>query len=50
MKTMAGARFTRLFEQVADTRRPDADEHFDEFRTGNGKKRHARFTGDCAGQ
>ncbi len=36
----------RLLEHVADTARADADEHFDEVRTGNGEERHIGFAGD----
>src|SRR5690606_815277 len=32
-----------LFEHVADTACADADEHFDEVRTGNGEERHIGF-------
>ena len=37
-----------LFEQVADTRRTDTDEHLDEVRAGDRVERHARLTGDGA--
>ena len=40
----------RLLEHIANPRRTDTDEHFDEVRTGNRKERHLRFTGDCPGK
>ncbi|MCY1421289.1 hypothetical protein D9M71_369400 [compost metagenome] len=45
----AGRRLTRLLEQVADPRGADADEHLDEFRTGNGEKWHAGLAGHRLG-
>ena len=40
--------FLRLLEHVAHARRADADEHFDEVRTGNAEERHLGFAGDRA--
>ena len=37
-----------LLEHVADARGADADEHFDEVRTGNGEERHVGFARDRA--
>ena len=42
----AGRRLTRLLEQVAHARGPDADEHFDEFGAGDREERNARLAGD----
>src|SRR6516162_123150 len=42
----AGRGAPGLLEQIADSRRADADEHLDEFRAGNGEKGHSRLTGD----
>ena len=44
----AGRVFLRLLEHVAHSARPDADEHFDEIRAGNGKERHVGLAGDGA--
>src|SRR3546814_2502138 len=46
----AGRILLRLFEHVAHTRCADADEHFDEVRTGNREEGHVRLTGNGAGQ
>ena len=40
----------RLFEHIPDPRSTDADEHFDEVRTGDGEKRDLRFAGDGFGE
>ena len=39
-----------LFEQVADPRGTDTDEHFNEVGSGDGEERHAGFACDRAGQ
>ena len=39
-----------LLEQVTHARSADADEHLHEVRAGDGEERHARLTGDRAGQ
>ena len=39
-----------LLEEVADLGSAHADEHFDEFRPGNGEEGHTGFTGDGLGQ
>ena len=39
-----------LLEHVADARGADADEHFDEVRTGDGEERHLGFAGDGLGE
>ena len=46
----ARRRFLGLFEHVADAACADADEHFDEVRTGDGEEGHARLAGDGAGE
>ena len=46
----AGRRLARLLEEVANPRRADPDEHFDEFRAGNGKERDPGFAGDGPGE
>ncbi len=46
----AGRVLLALFEQIADAAGADADEHFDEVRTGDGEERNAGFAGDGAGQ
>ncbi len=38
--------FLGLLEHVTHTRCTDTHEHFHEVRTGNGKERHLRFTGN----
>ena len=42
----AGRHLLRLLEEVADTRRADADEHLDEVGAGDREERDARLTGD----
>ena len=42
--------FLRLLEEVSDLGCAHADEHFYEFRTGNGEERYVRFPCDCLGQ
>src|SRR5262249_48952644 len=42
----AGRRFSRLLEQVADTRGTDADKHLDELGARNREIRHTRFPRD----
>src|SRR5437773_8786127 len=42
--------FLALLEHVADTRRADADEHFDEIRAANGEERDVCFARDRARQ
>src|SRR5690606_29390217 len=42
----ARCRFLGLFEHVTHTGCTDTNEHFHEVRTGNGKERDLRFTGD----
>src|SRR5947209_3318117 len=44
----ARRRLLRLLEQVAHTRRADADEHLDEVGAGDGEERHARLACDRA--
>ena len=39
-----------LLEEIADARGADADEHFDEVRTGDGEKGDVGFAGDSAGE
>jgi hypothetical protein len=39
-----------LFEEIANAARADADEHFDEVRTGDREERNARFARDRACQ
>src|SRR5262249_18265822 len=46
----AGRVLFTLLEQIADAARADADEHFDEVRTGDREERHAGFAGDRAGK
>ena len=46
----AGRVLLGLLEHVAHTGCADADEHLDEVRARNGEERHARFTGDGAGE
>ena len=46
----AGSVFLALFEQIAHAAGADADEHFDEIRTGNREKRNVGFTGDGSRQ
>ena len=41
----AGRRLARLLEQIADARRPDADEHLDEFRAGDREERDPGLAG-----
>ena len=50
MKMMHGRLGFGLLEHVADARRPDADEHFDEVRAAEAEERHARLAGDGLGQ
>ena len=49
-KDDAGGVFLALFEHVADAAGANADEHFNEIRTGNREERHVRFAGDRTGQ
>ena len=42
----AGRMFLGLLEHVTYTRGTDTDEHFHKIRTGNGKERHLRLTGN----
>ena len=44
----AGRVLLALFEQVADARRADADEHLDEVRAADREERHVGFAGDGA--
>jgi hypothetical protein len=46
----AGRGALRLFEHVAHAACADADEHFDEVRTGDGEEGHAGFACDRAGE
>ena len=46
----AGRRLLGLVEHVANSACADADEHFDEVRTGNCKERNASFTRNGAGE
>ncbi len=46
----ARRRFLGLFEQIADARGADADEHLDEVGTGDREERDAGLAGDRAGQ
>ena len=46
----AGRVLLGLVEHVAHAAGADADEHFDEVRTGNGEERHVGFTRDRAGK
>ena len=46
----AGCRLARLLEEVANARRADPDEHFHEFRAGDGKERDPGLTGYGAGE
>ncbi|GBD46608.1 hypothetical protein HRbin41_01436 [bacterium HR41] len=46
----AGRVLLGLLEEIAHTRRADADEHLDEVRPGDREERHARFAGDRPGQ
>ena len=39
--------FARRLEQVAHTRRTDADVHFNEVRAGDREERHIRLAGNC---
>src|SRR5262249_35304303 len=39
-----------LFEQIADARRADADEHFDKVRTADREERYVGFSRDCSRQ
>ena len=40
----------RLLEEIADARRPDADEHLDELRAVDREERHAGLAGHRAGE
>src|SRR3954447_8928219 len=42
--------FLSLLEHVADSRSTDADEHLDEIRAADGKKRHISFARDSTRQ
>ena len=46
----AGGVLFALLEEVADAGGADADEHFDEVRTGDGEEGDVGFTGDGAGE
>ena len=46
----AGSVLLALLEEIADAACADADEHFDEVRTGDGEERNVGFAGDCAGE
>ena len=46
----AGRVFLALLEHVAHAGGADADEHFDEVRTGDREERHVRLAGDGAGE
>ena len=46
----AGGVLAALLEHVAHAAGADADEHFDEIRTGNGEEGHVRFAGDRLGE
>ena len=46
----AGGILLGLLEHVADTACADADEHFNEVRTGNREERHIGFAGNRAGK
>ena len=46
----AGGVLLSLGEKVPHAGGPDADEHLDEVRSADGKKRHIGFTGDGAGK
>ena len=46
----AGRVLLGLLEHVADAGRADADEHFNEVGTRNGKERHIGFAGNRAGE
>ena len=46
----AGGVLLALFEQIAHAAGADADEHFDEVRTGDGEERNAGFAGNGAGE
>ena len=46
----AGGVLLALLEEVADAGCADADEHFDEVRTGDGEEGDVGFAGDCAGE
>src|SRR5437773_11471253 len=45
-KNEAGRLETCLLEKIADPRRSQPDEHFDEGRSADGQTRHTRFSGD----
>ncbi len=46
----AGGLFPSAFEEVANPRGADADEHLDEFRAADREERHAGLAGHGAGQ
>ncbi len=46
----AGRLLLRLLEHIADSGRPDADEHFDEVGTAEAEEGHPRFAGDGFGK